>query len=179
MAPLVVPLDRYHSQGQWLYNNPELIKLWWGPFMGPSFYDYAYNTAYRSYFNSNIIPERIPEEPQDIGPLYKEAIFHLVRATRDFDFRSYDFKGAGANSVHFLLANEEVNQALEDQVTAFNKVDGKARGSLIWLTEAAHAISDAQPKQAAELITKLLNKENRFQAGKSYKFDSHGLEAWE
>lgn len=179
MAPLVVPLDRYNPQGQWLYANLEFIKLWWGPFMGPTFYDYAYNATYRSYFNVSIIPEGIPEELKDMEGLYKEAIFHLVRATRDFDLRSYDLNTTETNSVHFLLANEEVSQAFEDQLAAFEKIAPKARGSLIWLTEAAHAIPDAQPKQAAELIVKLLNKETRFQAAKSYKFDSHGLELWQ
>lgn len=172
MAPLVVPLDHYNPQGAWLYNNLEWIRMFWGS----AAYDMAYDYIYRSYFNSSLIPEKIPEEMAGMEPAYKEAIFHLVRVTRDFDLRKYGLQNLPAQSVHFLLANEEEKQVFEDQLQSFTQTDLKARGSLVWLSESYHAVPDSQPFQAAEMITRILNKDRGLEANKLYRFDSKGLE---
>ena len=172
MAPLVVPLDRYNSQGAWLYNNLEWIRMFWGS----AVYDIAYDYIYRSYFNSSLIPEKIPEEMAGIEQAYKEAIFHLVRVTRDFDLKKYGFKNLPAQSVHFLLANEDEKQAFDDQLESFVQTDVKARGSLVWLSEASHAVPDSKPLQAVEMISRILDKDRALQPSKLYHFDSKGLE---
>lgn len=175
MAPLVLPSDRYNPQGQWIFQNLELLKLIWGPYLGNLFYDQAYNMIYRSYLEQRIVPERIPDEMKDIPREYKEAIFHLVRATREFDLRQYSFSKLNKNRVHFLLAKEEDERVFADQVQAFENVSKEAVGSLIYLTKSAHAIPDSQPKQAVTYMHYLMERDSRIQSDTKYFVDDEGL----
>lgn len=178
MAPMVLPLDRYNPQGQWLYNNLELIKLWWGPFLGPSFYEYAYNSIYKSYLKQRIVPDRVPDVLKDMPEVHQEAVFHLVRATRYFDLRQYSFANICRGCVHFLLAQED-KEVFQDQLKAFEMVSSQARGSLVFVAEAEHAIPDTAPEAGVYLLEQLFYQKKGFQSpfapGQKYKLSNGRL----
>lgn len=166
LAPLVVPLDRYDSSGSWVHMNLDALKMLWGPLWGPYVYDYYYNWIFRSYMQSRLAPDRIPEDMRDIAADYKEAIFHQVRAMRDFDLRTYKFEKL-AGRVHMMLASEEERPALRDQFLAW-KAFAKAQGSLIYLSPSWHAIPDAEGALAAEILEGIVSGDAAFTNGKAY-----------
>jgi len=166
LAPLVVPLDRYDSNGSWVHMNLDALKMWWGPLWGPYVYDYYYNWIFRSYMQSRLAPDRIPDDMKDIAADYKEAIFHQVRAMRDFDLRTYNFEKLSSR-VHMMLASEEERPALRDQFLAW-KAFGKAQGSLVYLSPSWHAIPDAEGALAAEILERIVSGDAAFTNGKAY-----------
>jgi pimeloyl-ACP methyl ester carboxylesterase len=169
-APLVVSLDSYDPQGAWIKWNLDYARIFWGPLWGPYVYDYYYNYIYRSYMSQRIVPERIPPEMQDIPEEYKEAVFHQVRAMRDFDLRSYRYSKL-KGQVHFMLASEEEVPAMKDQFRAWNGFDAKSLGSLIYFTPSWHAIPDAIGAQAAAIAKMIVSKDAKFQGGKVYSMN--------
>lgn len=175
-APLVVPLDSYDPQGAWIQWNLDYLRLFWGPLWGPYVYDYYYNLIYRSYMNQRIVPERIPPEMQDIPEEYKEAVFHQVRAMRDFDLRRYRFSELEGR-VHMMLASEEEEPALKDQFRAWNGFDREAKGSLLYFAPSWHAIPDAIGSLAAEVTKRIALRDARFADGKVYGFDAESGKA--
>src|SRR5258708_22225232 len=100
----------------------------------------------------------------DAKDLYKEALFHLVRAARDFNLRAYQF--ANVPSVHVMLSADERPIMFNDQIAAWKAWTGANRASLVSMTSAKHAIPDAQPDMAAKLTMKFLSKTKGFQGGK-------------
>jgi pimeloyl-ACP methyl ester carboxylesterase len=154
LAPLVVPLDRYDPNGAWINMNLDALKFWWGPLWGAYVYDYYYNQIYRSYMSQRLVGDRIPAEMRGHEEAYKESIFHLVRAMRDLDLRTFRFAKLEGR-VHMLLASEEDAPALKDQFLAWKNF-GKG-GSLILLAPAGHAIPDSAGAFAAEVVTKILS----------------------
>lgn len=175
LAPLVLPTDRYNPQGQWIFQSLEWIKLWWGPFLGPRFYDEAYNWIYRSYLGQRIVPERIPDEMKDLADQYKESIFHLVRATRNFDLRLVSYPGLEKNSVHYFLAQEEDQKVFADQVSAYDGTSPDQKGFFIFLEESGHAIPDSRPLQASRYLDFIIGKDSRLQPQQKYRANSEGL----
>lgn len=166
LAPLIVPLDRYDANGAWIHMNLDALKFFWGPLWGPYVYDYYYNMIFRSYMKSRLVPERIPPKMQAVAEDYKEAIFHQVRAMRDFDLRTYDFSKLSGR-VHMMLASEEETPALKDQFLAWGSF-GKAQGSLVYLSPSWHAIPDAEGALAAEFLQKMISGDAAFSKGKAY-----------
>ncbi|MBC7371477.1 MAG: hypothetical protein H7326_07930 [Bdellovibrionaceae bacterium] len=114
----------------------------------------------------------------DIPKEYKESLFHLIRAVRDFDLRSYKLDKLEKNSVHFMVGTEEVPQAFADQVQSFEKVTKSTQGSLIWFPEASHAIPDSEPRLAAKYLQHIIARDPRIESGKKYKSTSRGLTNW-
>lgn len=155
LAPLVVPLDRYDPNGAWIQSNLDALKFWWGPLWGPYVYDYYYNQIYRSYMSQRLVGDRIPGEMRGHEEAYKESIFHLVRAMRDLDLRTFRFPKLSGR-VHMMLASEEEAPALKDQFLAWKNF-GKTGGSLTLLAPAAHAIPDSSGAFAAEILKKILS----------------------
>ena len=166
LAPLVVPLDKYDANGAWIHSNLDVLKFYWGPLWGPYVYDYYYNMIFRSYLKSRLVPERIPSDMADIPEDYKEAIFHQVRAMRDFDLRTYEFSKLNGR-VHLMLASEEETPALRDQFLAWKNF-GPAQGSLVYLSPSTHAIPDAEGALAAEFIAKMIAGDPAFTKGRAY-----------
>jgi pimeloyl-ACP methyl ester carboxylesterase len=171
MAPLVVPLEKYQPQGAWLDWNLAWVKALWGS----RFYELAYRQIYATYLNSRVTADRVPASLADMPNQYRESLFHLVRVARDFDLKRYNFSTLPKNSVHFMVAKEDVPAAFYDQTAAFERVDAKSQGSLFWLPEAQHAIPDDQPLVAAKTLHAILQKDPRLQQGKKYKNTSQGL----
>lgn len=154
LAPLVVPLDLYDPKGAWIHQNLDVLKFWWGPLWGPYVYDYYYDLIYRAYMNERLVGDRIPGEMRGHEEAYKESIFHLVRAMRDLDLRTFRFPELKGR-VHMMLASEEEAPALKDQFLAWKNWD--AGGSLTLLAPSGHAIPDSSGAFAAEILKKILN----------------------
>lgn len=174
MAPLVVPLEKYQPQGQWLDWNLQWVRLMWGPY----FYEYAYRQIYGAYLDNRVTADRVPDHLRDIPEAYRESLYYLVRAVRDFDLKSFTFAKLQPNSVHFFVAQEDEQAAFDDQVAAFDGVAPSTRGSLIWLPDSAHAIPDSAPEDAAYYLRLLIDHDPRLEQGKKYKNTSKGLKAW-
>lgn len=154
LAPLVVPLDRYDPNGAWINMNLDALRFWWGPLWGPYVYEYYYNQIYRSYMSQRLVGDRIPGEMRGHEEAYKESVFHLVRAMRDLDLRTFDFPRLKGR-VHLMLASEEEAPALKDQFLAWKNF-GPAGASLTLLAPASHAIPDSSGAFAAEILKKIL-----------------------
>lgn len=163
LAPLVIPLDRYNPSGAWIHWNLQALRLGWGPLWGPYVYNYYYDLIFRNYMGQRLVPEKIPAEMKDVANEYKEAIFHQVRATRDFDLRQYKF-AALPGRVHLLLASEEEAPALKDQFRAWKNF-GKSRGSLTYFSPAWHAIPDSCGAFAAELLQQIADGASQMAPG--------------
>lgn len=178
MAPLVIPLDNYNPQGRWILANLDFLRLTWGPVFGPMFYEAAYAQIYRSYYQQQLVPDRIPEELRAFPNEYRESIFHLTRAVRDFDLRRYDFAAPSAMRVYFLTAGKEDPNAFRDQLEAFDRVAPSARGVLVHFPESGHAIPDSVGPSAAGLLDVFLTRDARLRPGGKYRMTEQGLELW-
>ncbi len=174
MAPLVVPLEKYQPQGQWLDWNLMWVKMMWGPY----FYEYAYRQIYGTYLRDRVTEDRVPEHLAAIPDTYRESLYFLVRAVRDFDLKAYKFSKLAPNSVHYFVAKEDDKRVFADQIAAFDGTDSRSRGSLIWLPDSAHAIPDSAPSEAASYLRFLIERDPRLEQGKKYKNTSGGLKAW-
>jgi pimeloyl-ACP methyl ester carboxylesterase len=167
MAPLVVSLDRYDPTGAWIHESLDAIRFWWGPLWGPQAYDFYYNMIYHSYLvDERITQDRVPPELASIPDVYKESIFHLVRAVRDFDLKSYDFSKVAR--VHLLVASDEDAPALADQYSSWQAWAEQSKGSLTYIDHSSHAIPDSVPALAAELTGKMIAGEKDYQNGSIY-----------
>lgn len=178
LAPLVVSLDHYSPEGQWVLWNLDVLKLTWGPFLGPVFYEAAYAQIYRGYLGNRIVPDKVPEEMADRAEIYKESIFHLVRAARDFDLRETDFSKIGGR-VHFMTAGEEDPPALADQKEAFDGLRPVKAGALLHFPKSWHAIPDSEGAKAAQWLRVLLEGgDSRIKSGRKYEVTGKGLADW-
>lgn len=173
MAPLVVSLDKYDPMGAWIRGNLDAMRLWWGPIWGPMAYDYYYDMIYRSYLvGERISADRIPKDMQAIPDVYKESVFHQVRAMRDFDLKTYAFKGA---DVHLILAGEEDVPVYADQLRAWENFDRSARGSLVYLPKAAHGIPATAPAEASQVTLRILENDGTLAHGRLYRAESNKI----
>lgn len=178
LAPLVVSLDHYSPEGQWVLWNLDVLKLTWGPFLGPVFYEAAYAQIYRNYLGSRIVPDKVPEEMADRPDIYKESIFHLVRAARDFDLRETDFSKISGH-VHFMTAGQEDPPALADQKQAFDGLPRAQVGALLHFPKSWHAIPDSQGAVAGRWLRTLLEDgDSRIKSGTKYQVTGKGLAEW-
>ncbi|MBX3016530.1 MAG: alpha/beta hydrolase [Bdellovibrionaceae bacterium] len=178
LAPLVVSLDKYDAQGAWIMQSLDWIKLWWGPFLGPYFYESAYRQIYSSYLAQRILPDRVPEELREIPDIYRESVFHLIRAVRSFDLRELEFKKLPAGSVTYILAQEDEKRAFEDQLKAARNVSPGRLQQLIYMPNSSHAIPDSQGAAAAHLLDLLIRDDARLQRGGASILDGDTLRPW-
>ena len=175
-APLVKSLDKYDPQGAFLSWNLEQIKFWWGPVLGPTFYEYAYRVIYRGYLDQRVMPENTPLEFRDHPHEYKEALFHLVRAARDFDLTKFKFAKLNPRSVSFFLAQEESAAVFKDQQLSANNLKARNLRSLIYLPQSSHAIPDSQGGPAAQILVQVLRGESGLAQGNSFVLRAGRLE---
>lgn len=173
LAPLVKSLDKYEPQGAWLDWNLAWARAVWGPY----FYEAIYRQIYQNYLDQRV-SDRIPDHLRAIPEIYKESLFHLVRAVRDFDLRHYSFKKLTDNSVFYLLGQEDKPQIFQDQILSFEGTDSKSQGSLIWLPESSHAIPDSEPTLAARYLQHIIARDPRLEQGRKYKSTPEGLTHW-
>lgn len=173
MAPLVVSLDKYNPAGAWIRWSLDAIRLWWGPIWGPWAYDYYYNMIFHSYLLNRLTNSQTPEEMKDHEYAYKESIFHLVRAVRDFDLKKYTFKDLP--NVHLMVAADEDSLLFNDQLQAWEAWDKGTRGSLVLIESAAHAIPDTAPIIAARLTSQILQGEKTLGQGRLFRAKEEGL----
>lgn len=174
LAPLVVPLEQYQPQGVWMDWNLAWVKALWGE----RFYELAYRQIYATYLNHQVGEDRVPASLAKMPNQYRESLFHLVRVTRDFNLKRFNFAKLTKKSVHYVLAQEENQLAFADQLYAFELLDKKAQGSLIWLPESHHAIPDAAPAITAKILQAIIQEDPRLEQGKKYKNTSQGLKSW-
>lgn len=167
LAPLVISLDRYDAQGNWIHQNLQAMRLFWGPLWGSYVYDQYYNWIYRHYLDQRLGENRVPAEMADVPDAYKEAIFHQVRAMRDFDLRQYRFE-ALANRVHLVLASREEAPALADQFRAWRNF--REGASVTYLSPSSHAIPDDTGRLAAYLADQIASGSPRFTEGAAFYF---------
>lgn len=154
MAPVVVSTEYYDPGGAWLRRSLDALPWFWGPVWGPMVRDQVYDWIFRTYITrERITEERIPPSMRDIPEVYKEAVFHHVRAARDFDLKKFAF--VAGPKVHMIVAGEEAAPLLKDQSKAWSGFAEPARGALIRLMPAAHAIPDTAPVLAANLVARL------------------------
>lgn len=178
LAPLVVSLDKYDANGAWIMQSLEWIKLWWGPFLGPYFYESAYRQIYSTYLNQRLVPDRVPEELREIPETYKESVFHLIRAVRDFDLRELTFKKLPEGSVTYILAHEDEKRAFEDQLKAARNVAKGRLQQLIYMPDSSHAIPDSQGAAAGEILDLLIQNDVRLPSGGASILDGEQLRPW-
>ena len=163
MSPLIVPLDSYEPQGQGLRVWLNSVRFWedspcqmYGainPWLCMA-RDYWYDSFY-NYFYENYLGERVQKSPEGIDPaIYKKAVFHLVRATRDFDLRSYS---GHLPNVHFLIASEDEANMVRDQKDSWSRIPQAQQRSFITFEGAHHALPDEAPLRTAEVLTAIAN----------------------
>ena len=175
ISPLVVPLDFYNAGGRGLRAWLNTVRFWedtpcdlYGkinPFLCMA-RDFWYDSFY-SYFYQNVLQTRVKTIPEGVGEaLYKKSIFHLVRAARDFDLRSY---ASRMTDVHFLIASDDEVHLKADQLRAWDEVSAEERRSLVTFEGAKHAIPDEAPGRAADVLSSIAEKNPELQKGGSFK----------
>lgn len=175
LAPMVRPLDQYDPQGIWLNQALDSLRWFWGPVIGNAMAESAFSIIYRSYYLNRIDSNRVPAELADYPSQYREAIFQLTRAVRNFDLRKKSNSSLPASSVTYLLANEDNNAVFADQLSAYERVPTRAKGPIIYFPEATHAIPDSQGILAASLVAQILQPESDFSPSKKYRVDHRGV----
>lgn len=159
IAPLVVSLDSYNPGGRSLRVWLDSVRFWenapcemygsinpWLCVGRDLWYDSFYDSIYGTY-----IQGRVKAIPPDIEEsTYKKAIFHMVRAARDFDLKRETPRLA---NVHVLLAEGDDAPLLADQVAAWKATRPSERRGLIVFDGAHHALPDEAPGRTAEVLS--------------------------
>jgi pimeloyl-ACP methyl ester carboxylesterase len=172
MSPLVIPLDYYDPSGNALRVWLNTVRFWenapcdfYGainPWLCASrdyWYDSFYNFIYQNY-----LTERVQNIPEGIDKAtHKKAVFHLVRATRDFDLRSY---APGLANVHMLVATDDQPELKRDQERAWSEVRSSEKRSFVVFKGAAHALPDVSPLRTYEVLDAIAKKNPEFYRGK-------------
>ena len=174
LSPLVIPLDRYDSAGQSLRtyldtvrfweNAPCLTYGWFNPWLCTAT-DYWYDTFY-NHFYENYLNVRVQRTPAGIdAALYKKAVFHLVRATREYDLRN---EVRSLKNVHMVVSGSEEEKLKVDQLKAWSMIPAQERRSLAEFTGVVHALPDEAPSATAEWIKAIVNGDEDLQSGTEY-----------
>lgn len=174
LSPLVIPLDRYDSAGQSLRtyldtvrfweNAPCLTYGWFNPWLCTTT-DYWYDTFY-NHFYENYLNVRVQRTPAGLdASVYKKSVFHLVRATRDYDLRN---EVKSLKNVHMVVSGSEEEKLKVDQLKAWSMVPAKERRSLAEFTGVVHALPDEAPSATAEWIKAIVDGDEDLQTGSEY-----------
>lgn len=175
LAPLVIPLESYDTNGRWLKAWLNSVRFWENApcdFYGainPFFCqarDYWYDSFYDSFYR-RYLDDRIQRIPSDLDPtLYKKSIFHLVRAVRDFDLRSY---ANLLHDTHLVIAGADSADLRHDQERVWSDVRSEQRRSLTIIRDVEHALPDTAPKRTAEILRAIGEKRPELQNGKRFE----------
>lgn len=174
LSPLVIPLDHYESSGKLLRdylstvrfweNAPCLTYGWFNPWLCTNtdhWYDAFYNYFYEAYLQTRV--SRVPPD-LDSG-LYKKSVFHLVRATRDYDLKN---EVRNLKSVHLVISENESARLKADQLKAWSLVPPSARMSLAEFKDVVHALPDEAPAQTADWIYRILSGDEALRNGDEF-----------
>jgi pimeloyl-ACP methyl ester carboxylesterase len=156
VSPLVIPTDEYDAGGLALRESLETIRFWenspctiygaFNPFLcvGQDFwFDTFYKAIYQTYLDG-----RIKDIPEGVEPAtYKKAVFHLIRAVRDFDLRE-EIKGL--RNVSMFVGSLEEKRLSIDQRRAWKNVPANERGDFVVFKGAHHALPDEAPTALTE-----------------------------
>lgn len=158
IAPLVVPLETYDWTGRYFRQWLNSIRFWenapcdfygsLNPFLCSAqdyWFDSFYNAFYATYLYGRI--EKIPDGIE--SQTFKKSVFHLVRASRDFDLRTYAPK---LKNVHLILSSADESNLLKDQEEVWQGLNKGERLSLVVVKGGAHALPDASPQRTADLL---------------------------
>jgi pimeloyl-ACP methyl ester carboxylesterase len=172
LSPLIVPLDHYDPRGRGLRLWLNSVRFWENipcdffgianPFLCSS-RDYWFDSFY-NFFYENYLIGRVQNVPQDIdSALFKKSVFHLVRAARDFDLRSY---APGLTNVSMFVAENDDFPLRVDQERTWNEIKADERRSYILFKDVSHALPDEAPVKTAELLSAVSSKAPQWQNGK-------------
>lgn len=174
LSPLVIPLDRYDTAGQSLRtyldavrfweNAPCLTYGWLNPWLCTAT-DYWYDTFY-NHFYEHYLNVRVSRTPPGIdAAVYKKSVFHLVRATRDYDLRN---EVKSLKNVHMVVSGSEEAKLKVDQLKAWSMIPTAERRSLAEFTGVVHALPDEAPSATAEWIKAIVDGDESLQSGAEY-----------
>lgn len=159
IAPLVVPLDTYNPGGRSLRVWLDTVRFWenapcamygsvnpWLCVGQDLWYDSFYDAIYGTYLGARVkqIPPGVDET------VYKKAIFHLVRAARDFDLER---ETPRLENVTMLVAENDDEPLLADQVAAWKATKPAERRALVVFDGAHHALPDEAPGRTADVLS--------------------------
>jgi pimeloyl-ACP methyl ester carboxylesterase len=161
IAPLVVPLDSYDPSGLALRSWLQSVRFWedtpcklygaFNPYLCVG-QDYWYDTFYKSIYE-NYLATEIESIPSGVdAATYKKAVFHLVRAARDFDLKE-EIKGL--HRVSMLVAEKDEANLAADQKLAWANVPKVDRVEFVTFKNAHHALPDEAPEQTAQMLLKI------------------------
>lgn len=177
MSPLVIPLENYEPQGRNLRVWLNSIRFWenapcdFYKYVNPwlcSAKDFWYDSFYRSIYEP-YLSNRVKNTPEDIDPaIFKKSVFHLVRAVRDFDLRSY---GRDLSNVHFLVGKEDEPELKSDQEEAWREISRQQQRSFIVFRGVHHAIPDESPTVAGQILNAIANGDERLKNGSRFEID--------
>lgn len=174
LSPLVIPLDRYDASGHTLRtyldtvrfweNAPCLTYGWLNPWLCTAT-DYWYDTFY-NHFYENYLNVRVARTPAGIdAALYKKSVFHLVRATRDYDLRN---EVKSLKNVHMVVSGSEEARMKADQLKAWSMIPSPEKRSLAEFTGVQHALPDEAPSATAGWIKAIVDGDQDLQGGTEY-----------
>jgi pimeloyl-ACP methyl ester carboxylesterase len=174
LSPLVIPLDRYDTAGQSLRSYLDTVRFWenapcltygWlNPWLCTTT-DYWYDTFY-NHFYENYLNVRVSRTPAGIdAAVYKKSVFHLVRATRDYDLRN---EVKSLKNVHMVVSGSEEAKLKVDQLKAWSMIPAAERRSLAEFTGVVHALPDEAPSATAEWIKAIVDGDESLQSGAEY-----------
>lgn len=174
LSPLVIPLDRYDTAGQSLRayldtvrfweNAPCLTYGWFNPWLCTAT-DYWYDTFY-NHFYENYLNVRVSKTPEGLdAAVYKKSVFHLVRATRDYDLRN---EVKSLKNVHMVVSGAEEPKLKVDQLKAWSMIPAKERRSLAEFTGVVHALPDEAPSATADWIKAIVYGDLDLQSGTEF-----------
>ena len=178
LSPLVVPLDTYDPSGQHLRQWLSGVRLWesatcalygWlNPWLCQS-EDYWYDSFYNSIYE-NYLFVRVQRTPDGINPLtHKKAVFHLVRAVRDFNLKTLAPK---LNNVHMVIADGDDEPLKEDQMTTWARLKKSARRSLAHFAGVVHAVPDEAPVTTADWIRRVATSDSELVNGAEFRVNA-------
>jgi pimeloyl-ACP methyl ester carboxylesterase len=175
ISPLVIPLDYYNAGGNSVRAWLGVVRFWEDSpcdFYGVvnpwlcSARDYWYDSFY-NYLYEHFVFERIQGIPEGVDEsAFKKSVFHLVRAARDFDLRTY---APHLSNVHILVAGEDDAQLRRDQEQTWNELPQTERRSFVVFKGAEHALPDAAPLATADILSAIGRKRPELQTGSQYE----------
>lgn len=178
VAPLVSPLDHYDPNGRtlrlWLTgvrfweNAPCAIYGFFNPWLCTT-NDYWYDSFFRALHKTPTV-ELTKEVPVGVEEAaYKKGVYHLLRAARDFDLRSYAYK---LKNVHLIIAGEEEKQLKLNQELAWNLVKKAEKRSLAVIKGASHDLETSSPVATATWLDAVSRKEESLQKGTRHEINA-------
>jgi pimeloyl-ACP methyl ester carboxylesterase len=179
MSPLVVSLDSYDQGGAalraWLDGVRKTENFscdLYGKFnpLLCAARDYWYELYYSSIYGP-YLDKRIKDIPDGVtASVHKKAMFHLVRAARDFNLKE---SAKDLKNVHLLVASEDEKPLRADQDLVWKNFSQAERRSYIEFKGTHHALPDEAPTQVFEILDAIARQEPRVMQGSRLEVQTH------